>query len=130
MVSRTRIGWVRGPVAGIAAVLAVAVVPGLARAAADTPDGLEFYSAPADSIPGAHGSAIRTRPVTGDPGIPGTRNRLVLYRSVDTHGTPVAVSGTLAVPEGPAPQGGWPLISWAHGTTRVADVRSPRSCPC
>jgi pimeloyl-ACP methyl ester carboxylesterase len=29
----------------------------------------------------------------------------------------MAVSGTLAVPHGAAPPGGWPLVSWAHGTT-------------
>ena len=35
------------------------------------------------------------------------------------------MSGTLAVPKGRAPKGGWPLISWAHGTTGIADACAP-----
>ncbi|MCM6775234.1 lipase family protein [Nocardia sp. CDC159] len=123
MATRAR---VRGLVAGIAAVLALAAVPDpAAQAAGGAPDGLEFYSAPADLISGAHGSVIWSRPLTGDPAVPGARNYLVLYRSVDAQGRAVAVSGTVAVPEGDAPQGGWPLISWAHGTTGVADGCAP-----
>ncbi|RDI60410.1 alpha/beta hydrolase family protein [Nocardia pseudobrasiliensis] len=117
--------WIRVSVTGIAAALAIALVPATADAAEQGPGGLEFYSAPADLIAGAHGSVIWSRPLSGDPGVAGARNRLVLYRSVDVQGRPVAVSGTVAVPEGPAPEGGWPLISWSHGTTGVADVCAP-----
>ena len=35
------------------------------------------------------------------------------------------MSGTLAIPKGHAPKGGWPVISWAHGTTGVADACAP-----
>ncbi|MBF6328210.1 alpha/beta hydrolase [Nocardia transvalensis] len=118
---------VRGTVAGVAVALAVAVAAG--PAAADgvpaAPAGLEFYSPPAELVAGAHGSVIWMRPLTGEPGVPGARNYLVLYRSVDAQGHSVAVSGTLAVPPGQAPEGGWPLISWAHGTTGVADICAP-----
>jgi hypothetical protein len=37
----------------------------------------------------------------------------------------VAVSGSVAVPTGKPPKGGWPVITWAHGTTGVADVCAP-----
>jgi pimeloyl-ACP methyl ester carboxylesterase len=37
----------------------------------------------------------------------------------------VAVSGVLYVPKGAAPDDGWPLIAWAHGTVGVADVCAP-----
>ncbi|MFE7717611.1 alpha/beta hydrolase family protein [Nocardia rhizosphaerihabitans] len=84
-----------------------------------------FYSPAPELVPGEHGSVIWTRPLTADPALPGARNYLVLYRSVDMQGRPVAVSGTLAVPEGEPPAGGWPLISWAHGTTGTADVCAP-----
>ena len=40
-------------------------------------------------------------------------------------GASTAVSGTLAVPKGRAPKGGWPVISWAHGTTGIADQCAP-----
>ena len=35
------------------------------------------------------------------------------------------MSGTLTVPKGKAPKGGWPVISWAHGTTGIADQCAP-----
>lgn len=81
----------------------------------------DFYSTSAESLAGAHGSVIKTQPLTGAPGLAGARNHLVLYRSVDAQGRSVAVSGLLAVPTGTPPAGGWPLISWAPGTTGVAD---------
>ncbi|MEV0247230.1 alpha/beta hydrolase [Nocardia sp. NPDC050712] len=117
----------RVPVAGAAAVLAVVAVavPAAADNPQHAPDGLSFYSPPAELTPGAHGSVIWARPLTGDPALPGARNFLVLYRSVDLQGNPVAVSGTVAVPDGPVPAEGWPLISWAHGTTGTADVCAP-----
>ncbi|MEV0077617.1 lipase family protein [Nocardia neocaledoniensis] len=85
----------------------------------------DFYDPPAESIPGQHGSVIRSQPLTGARVVPGARNHLTLYRSVDAQGKPVAVSGTLAVPEGTPPAGGWPLITWAPGTSGVADVCAP-----
>ncbi|MFI6869906.1 alpha/beta hydrolase family protein [Nocardia sp. NPDC050406] len=88
-------------------------------------DSTDFYQAPADQLAGPHGSIIHMRAIDGDPGIPGARNYMVLYRSVDMRGETVAVSGTVAVPPGPPPPGGWPLISWAHGTTGVADICAP-----
>ncbi|MGS2809544.1 lipase family protein [Nocardia sp. MW-W600-9] len=122
---------------GIARVITAAAVACLALTAAacaqDTASAAEvagaprsdFYSPPAESIPGPHGSVIRTQPVTGSQAVPGARNFLVLYRSVDAQGKPVAVSGTLAVPAGTPPAGGWPLLSWAPGTNGVADVCAP-----
>lgn len=37
----------------------------------------------------------------------------------------VAVSGALFLPKGTAPEGGWPLLGWAHGTVGIADVCAP-----
>ncbi|MFD7846702.1 alpha/beta hydrolase family protein [Nocardia sp. NPDC059764] len=84
-----------------------------------------FYDPAADRIPGTHGSVIQIRPLTGDPALAGARNYLLMYRSIDMQGDPVAVTGTLAVPDSTPPPGGWPLISWAHGTTGVADACAP-----
>lgn len=53
--------------------------------------------------------------------------RRVLYSStegVDGKGL-IAVSGVLYVPKGKAPNGGWPLLAWAHGTVGVADICAP-----
>jgi pimeloyl-ACP methyl ester carboxylesterase len=53
------------------------------------------------------------------------RSFLVLYRSVSPAGRTVPVSGMVSLPRGAAPKGGWPVVSWAHGTTGVADVCAP-----
>lgn len=105
-------------IGGIGSAAATPVVP-------DELAELTFYTAAPDRVPGPHGSVIQLRPLSGDPALAGARNYLVLYRSVDMQGNPVAVSGTLAVPDGAPPPGGWPLISWAHGTTGVADACAP-----
>lgn len=53
-----------------------------------------------------------------------SRDRL-LYVSEDLDGQSVAVSGVVLVPTGTPPAGGWPVVSWGHGTTGVADVCAP-----
>ncbi|WP_336083117.1 alpha/beta hydrolase family protein [Nocardia sp. SSK8] len=85
----------------------------------------QFYTPAPESVPGARASVIRVEPLSGPQAVPGARNYLALYRSVDARGATVAVSGTLAVPEGTPPPGGWPLISWAPGTSGIADVCAP-----
>ncbi|WP_225728091.1 MULTISPECIES: S9 family peptidase [unclassified Nocardia] len=111
-------------VAGLVCAAPTGAAPGTEPpGAAPAADG--FYDPPANLVAGDHGSIIWSRPLSSDPALPGARNYLVLYRSVDAQGRTVAVSGTVAVPEGVAPEGGWPLISWAHGTTGVADICAP-----
>jgi pimeloyl-ACP methyl ester carboxylesterase len=50
---------------------------------------------------------------------------LVLYHTTSVDGKDVAVSGTVAIPKGPPPAGGWPVVSWAHGTTGDAAECAP-----
>lgn len=94
------------------------------------PAGDAFYSPPAAKIAGPAGSVIWQRPVkysaNGRVALKNaSRTILVLYRSRDAKGKPIAVSGTVDLPRGKAPRGGWRLISWAHGTTGVADKCAP-----
>src|ERR1700756_33059 len=51
----------------------------------------------------------------------------ILYTSTDLRWKSgiVPVSGTLYLPKGTPPAGGWPLVSWAHGTLGVADICAP-----
>ena len=53
--------------------------------------------------------------------------RRILYTSTDVrwHSGQVPVSGTLYLPPGTPPAGGWPLAAWAHGTLGVADACAP-----
>jgi pimeloyl-ACP methyl ester carboxylesterase len=49
----------------------------------------------------------------------------VVYRGVGYDGARRAVSGSVFLPVGSAPQGGWPVVSYAHGTTGLADHCAP-----
>jgi alpha-beta hydrolase superfamily lysophospholipase len=51
----------------------------------------------------------------------------ILYTSTDLRWKAgiVPVSGTLYLPKGTPPAGGWPLVTWAHGTLGVADICAP-----
>jgi pimeloyl-ACP methyl ester carboxylesterase len=90
------------------------------------PSGAGFYKPP-KHLPGkGHGGLIWARGQSGAAALKGAAsNRLILYRSTGVKGKPVAVSGAVAVPKGKAPKGGWPVISWAHGTTGIADSCAP-----
>jgi len=106
-----------------AAVLALA--PASAPARSTAPSGAAFYKPPRH-IPARHGDLIRSRPATAQTSLAAAAStRLVLYSSTSLRGRPIAVSGLVSVPRGHAPKGGWPVISWAHGTTGIADVCAP-----
>jgi fermentation-respiration switch protein FrsA (DUF1100 family) len=89
------------------------------------PKGLKFYKPP-KRLPKQHGQLIWTRPATGLVPLQNARyTKLVLYSSRTPQGAKTAVSGSISVPRGKPPKGGWPVISWAHGTTGVADACAP-----
>ena len=99
--------------------LLLATLPAAARAEVRKgPGGTAFYTPPTPLPGGAHGAPIWAR--KGAAG-----SRLLLYRSTGVTGEAVAVSATLSVPKGRAPKGGWPVVSWAHGTTGIADRCAP-----
>src|SRR4051812_15580341 len=89
--------------------LAVAVAPGVAGAA--TP---------------SHGQLLSSSKITGEPALTAAgKNRLVKYRSVGVDGKAITVSGVVSLPKGNAPKKGWPVISYDHGTTGIADQCAP-----
>ncbi|MFL5736674.1 MAG: lipase family protein [Actinomycetota bacterium] len=55
----------------------------------------------------------------------GTRAWRVLYTSRSLDGDPVRVSGVVVAPKTPAPAGGYPIVSWAHGIVGLADHCAP-----
>jgi dienelactone hydrolase len=55
----------------------------------------------------------------------GARRFRYLYQSENVAGEYLPVSAVMLVPDGPTPAGGWPVVSWAHGTTGVADRCAP-----
>jgi pimeloyl-ACP methyl ester carboxylesterase len=88
------------------------------------PGGLRFYKPP-KHLHGKHGGLIWARKQTGNDALKGARNELLLYRSKTLPGKISAVSGSLSLPKGKAPKGGWPIITYAHGTTGSADACAP-----
>ena len=89
------------------------------------PKGLKFYKPP-KKLARRHGTLIWARKAGGLVPLANARyTKLVLYTSRTPQNRVVAVSGSVAVPKGKPPKGGWPVITWAHGTTGVADVCAP-----
>jgi pimeloyl-ACP methyl ester carboxylesterase len=89
------------------------------------PKGLKFYKPP-KRLPKNHGQLIWARKTKGLAKLTDARStKQVLYSSRTPQGAKTAVSGTVSVPKGKPPKGGWPVISWAHGTTGIADACAP-----
>lgn len=58
--------------------------------------------------------------------VPGTaRGYRVTYATTDPFGKPATSTGEILVPKGRAPEGGWPVVNWAHGTSGLADRCAP-----
>ncbi|MBE2997904.1 alpha/beta hydrolase [Nocardiopsis sp. HNM0947] len=51
-------------------------------------------------------------------------NRMV-YRSLDSNGEPSVASAAVVTPDGTPPEGGWPVVAWAHGTSGVSPDCAP-----
>ena len=104
----------------LGALLCIAtLVASVDKVRAQTP----FYEASAEDIAGAPGTLIRSEPMAFAPA--GAQAYRVLYRSIGMHGEPIAVSGVIVVPPGPAPAGGRPIVAWAHPTTGVVPHCAP-----
>ncbi|MGS2648366.1 alpha/beta fold hydrolase [Streptosporangium sp. LJ11] len=65
-------------------------------------------------------------PVLGS--VAGRADRIT-YRSRSLSGEDIVVSGALLKPKGRAPKGGWPVVSWAHGSSGISDRCAPSSVP-
>jgi pimeloyl-ACP methyl ester carboxylesterase len=89
------------------------------------PGGLRFYKPPKD-LPRGHGKLVWSRKAGGlVPLAEASSTKLVLYTSQTPQGKDVAVSGSVSIPKGDPPKGGWPVITYAHGTTGTADACAP-----
>jgi fermentation-respiration switch protein FrsA (DUF1100 family) len=75
----------------------------------------------------APGSVVSAVPLRHALWIPGTTARAFKLRYVTTDqlGRRALSTGELFLPRGTAPAGGWRLISWAHGTSGLADRCAP-----
>jgi fermentation-respiration switch protein FrsA (DUF1100 family) len=78
-------------------------------------------AAVAAAAPAHHGDLVSAHRLDSKAG----HMTRVTYRSVDSRGRAATVSGTVLVPSGKPPKGGWPVVSFGHGTTGIADVCAP-----
>lgn len=84
-----------------------------------------FYTVPSPLPAGAPGEVISTEPVPV-AGLNGTLWR-VMYHSRSIAGEDIAVTGTIATPADGAPT--HDVVTWAHGTTGIADSCAPSLDP-
>ena len=106
--------------------LMLSAVSAASAAVPEGPAGDAFYTPPSALPAGKRGSPVYARALDGTMRLPSAaKNTLLLYRSLDDKGRPVVVSGTVSIPEGKAPAGGWPVINWTHGTTGLNEICAP-----
>jgi fermentation-respiration switch protein FrsA (DUF1100 family) len=82
-----------------------------------------FYDVPSPLPSGQPGDVIKTEDQSV-AGLHGTIRR-VMYHSRSIMGADIAVTGLIAVPSTAPPAGGFPVVTWAHGTTGIADMCAP-----
>ncbi|QJU55800.1 alpha/beta fold hydrolase [Herbiconiux sp. KACC 21604] len=123
-------------IAALAVGLTVAVVVGLVLATSYWSAGIRleegaveesteqpFYTLPSPAPAAAPGTLLRTEPLPSAPA--GAVAWRVLYHSADVLGNDIVVSGVVVAPDGEPPQGGRPVVSWAHPTTGAAARCAP-----
>jgi pimeloyl-ACP methyl ester carboxylesterase len=92
-------------------------------AAERVPTGDAFYVPPRPLAKAKAGTIIRSMPIGGAPA--GARAWKILYHSRAVDGRDIAVSGVVIAPTGAAPRGGRVVVTWAHGTSGMADLCAP-----
>lgn len=133
---RRKLLWaaVIGAVLVLAVGLALAVSPSVRQFAGLGPDPNEPQPIASADLsgagPGTLVSAVTmpelSRRLEGAP----IRAARVVYRSTEGDtGAPTVVSGSVFVPTGPAPPGGWPVVAYGHGTLGIDEPCAPSLSP-
>ncbi|WP_447782393.1 lipase family protein [Stenotrophomonas riyadhensis] len=87
---------------------------------------LALASGPLGATPAAPGDLLSAAPYRASwvPSAAAQAYKLH-YRTPDHRGQLAEGTGLLYLPAGAAPVGGWPVVSWAHGTQGIADRCAP-----
>lgn len=123
----------RVPAAVAVALCVLALLPGARPALAQAPNvmaapDLKLDVSEAEIRRAKPGKVFHIYPQLG--GAPANAKAFrIIYRSTNLKGEPIAVSGTVIYPAGPAPAGGRDVIAWAHYTTGVAGRCAPGLLP-
>lgn len=99
-------------------------VPATTGDGAGTPSTVTFYAPPDVLESGEPGEILDSEPIALRDGVDGDAVK-VTYVSTTPNGDLVPVTGVIVTPTGPTPEGGRPVVAWAHGTTGVADRCAP-----
>lgn len=84
-----------------------------------TPELSDFYRVDSwDASP--PGTLVRAEKVSEAP--TGVQMYRIMYQSTDLQGNLIPVTALYVAPAGPAPEGGFPLIGFAHGTTGIGQM--------
>ncbi len=86
-----------------------------------------FYGVPGDARQKSPGVLLKSERVAA-PGIAGTAHR-IMYVSKGADNRSAPVTGLVFVPSTPPPNGGYPIVSWAHGTNGMAPECAPSLHP-
>jgi Secretory lipase len=90
--------------------------------------GLGWLAAPEAAVSASPpGTVVAATPLRQALWIPGTTSRAfkLTYMTTDARGRRALSTGMVFLPKGRAPRGGWPVISWAHGTSGLGDSCAP-----
>lgn len=73
------------------------------------------------------GAVLRSSVLTRDLWIPKVTRKAykVTYVTTNARGRRTLSTGTVFIPKGHPPKGGWPVLSWAHGTSGLGDDCAP-----
>jgi pimeloyl-ACP methyl ester carboxylesterase len=85
----------------------------------------DVYEVPDPLPPGEPGDVIQVEALGGVLGASDATWWRVLYHSRSLQDEDIAVSGIVIRPAGEPPAGGFPVVTWAHGTTGTADICAP-----
>ena len=116
----------------LVAILVIGVVCALLQGCSDNEPAQREQATPSSNeqplqispeVKGLRGSIVDSQPVDNpSPPLADLKSKQfkVVYRSVSgIDGSSREVSGTVVVPAGPPPAGGWPIIAYGHGMTGI-----------
>lgn len=87
-------------------------------------------SPPAVGANPAPGKVVEVATLDPESSLPGASSaRVLAYTTQWRDGTPTTATGALFVPPGTPPEGGWPVVAWAHGTVGLDDSCAPSRLP-
>lgn len=104
-----------------------------ADASAGQPSAAATTTSDADpTAPDGAGTLLSSAPLNNlDPALAevSASAQRITYQSESLTGKRIVVSGAVLTPKGNAPDGGWPVVSWAHGSSGISDMCAPSTTP-